>query len=185
MFSPATSGDGSRREGAKNMSILVRHAMTESPQTIKLDASAADAAGLMRQLDVGVIPIADGEELKGLVTDRDIVVRVIAERKEPNSVPVGDIMTKKVATVTPDMQLSEAREIMEKHKVRRLPVVKDEKLVGILSLGDVAWASESEREVGDTLREVSESEKTREHEDGGPDRGTPARVKKTGTKKRA
>lgn len=165
------------------MSILVRHAMTEAPQTISLDSTAADAAGLMRQLDVGVIPIADGERLKGLVTDRDIVVRVIAERKEPNSVSVGDIMTKQVATVTPDMQLSEAREIMEKHKVRRLPVVKDEKLVGILSLGDVAWASESEREVGDTLRDVSESPSTRE-KDGGPERGTPARVKKGSAKKK-
>lgn len=165
------------------MSILVRHAMTEAPQTISLDSTAADAAGLMRQLDVGVIPIAEGEQLKGLVTDRDIVVRVVAERKEPNSVTVGDIMTKQVTTVTPDMQLSEAREVMERNKVRRLPVVKDEKLVGILSLGDVAWASESEREVGDTLRDVSESPSTRGH-DGGPERGTPGRVKKGGSKKK-
>ena len=165
------------------MSILVRHAMTESPQTINLDATAADAAGMMRQLDVGVIPIAEGNELKGLVTDRYIVVRVIAERKEPNSVPVGDIMTKHVASVTPDMQLSEARELMEKNKVRRLPVVQDEKIVGILSLGDVAWASESEREVGDTLRDVSESPSTRSH-DRTPERGTPARAKKGGSRKK-
>src|SRR5437867_13338486 len=90
------------------MSILVRHAMTESPQTAKPDMTAGDAAGLMRQLDVGVIPVAEKDELIGLVTDRDLVVRVLAERRDPDEVKLAEVITKSPATVTPDTKLSEA-----------------------------------------------------------------------------
>ena len=155
--------------------ILVRHAMTASPQTIAPDMNAQDAAALMKSEDVGVLPIARDGELLGLVTDRDLVLRVLAERRDPQTVMVGDIATSATITVTPDTRLTEARELMERHKVRRLPVVKGKKLVGILSLGDVAWADASIREVGEALKAVSESEGTRSHnEDVG--RGTPDRV---------
>jgi CBS domain-containing protein len=127
------------------MSILVRHAMTESPQTITPDMNASDAAGMMRSEDVGVLPVVDGGRLVGLVTDRDLVLRVLADRKNPMEVSVGDIATTATITVTPDMKLSEARELMEEHKVRRLPVMKGAELVGILSIGDVAWADASTR----------------------------------------
>jgi CBS domain-containing protein len=158
------------------MSILVRHAMTETPQTIRPDMNAADAAGMMKSEDVGALPVVREGELVGVVTDRDLVIRVLAERKDPGSVKVGDIATKTPVTVTPDMRLSEAREVMEKHQVRRLPVMKGDSLVGILSLGDVAWADASTREVGEALRAVSESERTvTQNED--PDRGTPERVR--------
>jgi CBS domain-containing protein len=162
------------------MSILVRHAMTESPQTAKPDMTAGDAAGLMRQLDVGVIPVAEKDELIGLVTDRDLVVRVLAERKDPDEVKLSEVITKSPVTVTPDTKLSEARDLMQQHRVRRLPVVKGKKLEGILSLGDVALADASEREIGETLEHISESATTREFS-GGPDRGTPKRARKTGT----
>jgi CBS domain-containing protein len=162
------------------MSILVRHAMTESPQTISPDMNAEDAAGLMKSEDVGVLPVVDRNELKGLITDRDLVTRVLAERKDPSRVRVGDIATTAAITVTPDMRLSEARELMEKYQVRRLPVMKGDQLVGILSLGDVAWADASAREVGETLRSVSESEETRTLNEGGPARGTPGRVQEAG-----
>jgi CBS domain-containing protein len=157
------------------MSILVRHAMTEAPQTIGADMNAADAAGLMRSEDIGVLPVVDGDELIGLVTDRDLVVRVLAERKDPMEVRVGDVATTSPVTVTPDTRLSEARELMDRHKVRRLPVMKGRRLVGILSLGDLAWADASTRLVGETLKAVSDSEDTRRlNED--VDRGTPDRV---------
>jgi len=159
------------------MSILVRHAMTESPQTARPDMTAADAAGLMRQLDVGVIPIAEDGALIGLVTDRDIVLRVVAARENPDDIKLADILTKSPHTVTPDTKLSEARDLMAQHKVRRLPVMKGDDLVGILSLGDVAMADASEREVGQTLENISESDSTSEMS-GGPDRGTPDRVQK-------
>jgi CBS domain-containing protein len=157
------------------MSILVRHAMTESPQTISPGMNAEDAAGLMKSLDVGVLPVVEDEKLVGLVTDRDLVIRVLAERKDPGAVNVGDICTRSPVTVSPDMRLSEARELMEKHKVRRLPVEKDHHLVGILSLGDVAWADASRREVGEALQAVSESEKTKTMNESA-ERGTPQRV---------
>src|SRR5919198_1261593 len=140
------------------MSILVRHAMTESPQTISPGMNAEDAAGLMKSLDVGVLPVVEDEKLVGLVTDRDLVIRVLAERKDPEAVNVGDICTRSPVTVSPDMRLSEARELME-----------------ILSLGDVAWADASRREVGEALQAVSESEKTKTMNESA-ERGTPQRV---------
>lgn len=76
------------------MSILVRHAMSADPQTARPDMTAADAAGLMARLDEGIIPVAEGEELLGLVTDRDLVVRVIADRRDPTEVKLGEILTR-------------------------------------------------------------------------------------------
>jgi CBS domain-containing protein len=157
------------------MAMLVRHAMTESPKTAKSEMTAADAAALMKQFDVGAIPVVDEGRLQGLVTDRDLVLRVLANRQNPDEVKLGDIITKSPATVTPDTQLSEARDLMAEHKVRRLPVLKGEELVGILSLGDVALASASERAVGEALEEISESPSTTDISEG-PDRGTPERV---------
>ena len=157
------------------MAMLVRHAMTETPKTAKPDMSAADAAALMKQFDVGAVLVVDQGKLVGLVTDRDLVLRVLANRQDPLGIRLGDILTKSPATVTPDTQLSEARDLMAQHKVRRLPVVKGEELVGILSLGDVALASASERAVGEALEEISESASTTDIS-GSPDRGTPDRV---------
>jgi CBS domain-containing protein len=158
------------------MTILVRHAMTEAPQTAGPDMNAADAAALMKQLDTGVIPIAEGEELLGLVTDRDLVLRVIAERKDPTDVRLGDILTRSPVTVSPDRKISEARDLMAEHQVRRLPVVKADRLVGILSIGDLALADASKRAVGEALEDVSESDSTAETSDY-PERGTPERVR--------
>jgi CBS domain-containing protein len=159
------------------LSILVRHAMTTPPHTIDPDMNAADAAALMRSEDIGVLPVVRDGELLGLVTDRDLVMRVLAERKNPIEVKVGDIATRSPITVTPDMRLSEGRELMAQHRVRRLPVVKGKRLVGVLSLGDVAWADASQREVGEALKAVSESESTTtQNEDA--DRGTPDRVQR-------
>ncbi len=156
--------------------ILVRHAMTEAPQTAGSGLNAADAAAMMRDLDVGVIPVADGDELVGLVTDRDLVLRVLAERKDPMQVRLGDIATKTTVTVSPDMRISEARELMAEHKIRRLPVVKSDRLVGIVSMGDLALADASKRAMGEALEEVSESDSTSELSDY-PERGTPDRVR--------
>ncbi len=157
------------------MAILVRHAMTEAPTTISPGMNAFDAAGLMKSQDVGVLPVVEETKLVGLLTDRDLVLRVLAERKNPIEVRVGDICTSSPVTVTPDMKLSDARELMEQHKIRRLPVMKGEELVGVLSMGDVAWADASTREVGEALRAVSESESTRTQNEQ-VDRGTPERV---------
>jgi CBS domain-containing protein len=156
--------------------ILVRHAMSTDLKTAKADMTAADAAGLMRNFDTGVVPVVqDDGTLVGLVTDRDIVVRVVADREDPNGVRVGDIVTKSVVSATPDMNISDARDLMAQHQVRRLPVMKDDRIVGIISLGDVALADASKRAVGSALENVSESPSTSDLE-GGPERGTPERV---------
>ena len=158
------------------MALLVRHAMTEAPTTACPDLNAADAAGMMRSHDVGVIPISEEGRLIGLVTDRDLVVRVLAQRKDPMQVPLRDIMTTSAVTVTPDMELTDARDLMAQHRVRRLPVMKGEELVGILSLGDVAVASSSKRTIGEALDEISESPSTQPTLNG-PDPSTPERTR--------
>ena len=117
------------------------------------------------------------DELLGIVTDRDIVVRVLAPRKDPRSVRLGDIATKSLVDVSPDTRLSDARDLMATHQIRRLPVRKDGRLVGILSLGDVATVAASKRAVGDALEDVSDPEGRPARERGGPERGTPDRVR--------
>jgi CBS domain-containing protein len=158
------------------VATLVRHVMTETPKTLSSSMDAYDAAGIMASYDVGAVPVTDEDgSLLGLVTDRDLVVRVLAGRHDPREIHLGDIATKTVVSATPDMQLSQARDLMAEHQVRRLPVLKDDRLVGILSLGDLALATASKRIVGEMLEEVSESPSTEDRNDG-PDRGTPERV---------
>jgi CBS domain-containing protein len=159
------------------MSILVRHAMTSSPKALGPDMTAADAAGLMAQLDVGAVPVAGDDGLIGLVTDRDIVVRAVAKRLDPAEVSLGDIATGSPITVSPDTDLATARGLMADHKIRRLPVMKGDDLVGIISLGDLALADASSRAIGEVLEEVSESPSTASLNDG-PERGTPDRVRR-------
>ena len=163
--------------------MLVRHVMTEAPQTVSPDMTASDAAGLMKSLDVGVIPLVQDGKLVGLVTDRDLAQRVVAERVSGDEVKVGDIATQSPVTITPDMKLSEARDLMSQNRVRRLPVMKGEELVGIVSLGDLAVQDASERAVGETLESFSESDSTLST-NAGPDPGTPGEVQdqnRTGT----
>jgi CBS domain-containing protein len=150
--------------------------MTEAPQTLGPDMNAFDAAGLMRQYDVGFIPIVDGEEFVGVVTDRDLVLRVLAERQNAEGIRLGDILTRFSVTVTPDTKLADARDLMAEHKIRRLPVLKGKQLVGVISMGDIAVHDASKRAVGDALSEVSESPSTLDLTDT-PERGTPERVR--------
>jgi len=158
------------------MTTLVRHVMTEAPRSLSGSMSAAEAAGIMANFDVGVVPILDDAgALAGLVTDRDIVLRVVAAREDPTRVPLERIITRAPVVVTPDTELSDANDLMAEHRVRRLPVVKDASLVGIISLGDVALALASKRSVGETLADVSSSPGT-VSTNPGPDVGTPERV---------
>jgi signal-transduction protein with cAMP-binding, CBS, and nucleotidyltransferase domain len=139
--------------------------------------NAGDAGALMAANDIGALPIVDDGRLVGLVTDRDLVLRVLAERKDPRSVKLGDIATsRRLETVSPDVELADARVLMAERRIRRLPVVKDGKLVGMVSLGDVAIGSASMRGVGEALAQISLSEATAERNPG-PDVGTPDRIK--------
>jgi CBS domain-containing protein len=114
----------------------------------------AEAAKLMKQADVGMIPVVQEGQLSGTVTDRDIVLRVIAEGKSTASTTVGEIASGEVVTVDPEQELEEALELMAKHQVRRLPVVENGRLIGVLAQADVAREGD-EREVGWTVEQIS------------------------------
>jgi CBS domain-containing protein len=132
----------------------IRDVMTPSPSTVKADQPAAEAAKLMREADAGMIPVMDNGDLLGTVTDRDIVVRVVAEGKDPQSTPVREIATTDPVTVEPDQDVEEALHLMARHQVRRLPVVEEGRLIGVVAQADVAREAD-ERKVGEAVEEIS------------------------------
>jgi CBS domain-containing protein len=136
------------------MGKRVSDAMTPAPQTIQADRPAAEAAKLMKEADAGMIPVMSDGDILGTVTDRDIVVRLIAEGRDPQSTAVGEIASTDVVTIEPDRALEEALELMARHQVRRLPVVEGDRLVGVLAQADVAREGD-EKEVGHTVEEIS------------------------------
>ena len=132
----------------------VKDAMTSDVKTAAPTQSLTDVARLMKQEDVGSIPVVDGERLVGVVTDRDIVVRGIADGSDPHAVKAGDIASRDVVTVRPDDALDEALRLMGQHQVRRLPVVDDGQLVGVVAQADVAQEAK-EKDVGHVVEEIS------------------------------
>lgn len=136
------------------MGKRVRDAMTPGPETIQADRPAAEAAKLMKAADAGMIPVLNNGNLLGTVTDRDIVVRLVAEGKDPRSTPVREIASTDIVTIEPDRDLDEALELMAKHQVRRLPVVEDGRLIGVLAQADVAREG-NEKDVGHAVEEIS------------------------------
>ena len=138
----------------------IRDVMTPNPRTVSPDDSIQNAARIMRDLDTGVVPVVENGRPVGLVTDRDIVVRAVAEDGQLNR-PVREIVTGGLISARPDMSTREAAELMSEHQVRRLPVVEGERLVGIVSIGDLAVKEGKDKRVGDTLQEISEGVKER------------------------
>jgi len=113
--------------------------MTKEIAWIVPQTSLREAAGKMKALDVGVLPVCDGQKLVGMLTDRDIVLRSTAEGKDPNSAKVTETMSSKVEFCLEDEDINKVAHRMEKNKIRRLPVIDyNKKLVGIISLGDLA-----------------------------------------------
>jgi len=136
---------------AKNVSEL----MTSNPKSVGSDAFVADAAKLMRDEDVGLVPIVQGERLIGTITDRDIAVRVVAEGKESQSTKVKEIASTDLVTVDPHQDLDEALRLMARHQVRRLPVVEEDgRLVGIVAQADVARNAD-DSQTGELVEEIS------------------------------
>lgn len=137
------------------MARTVRDAMTERPRTLELDATIVDAARAMRDADVGIVPVVEGDRLEGVITDRDIAVRVVAEGGDPNATHVRDAMSPKIVTIDPDQDLDEAMRLMAEHQVRRLPVCEEDgRLVGVLAQADVAQHGDEAR-TGETVQRIS------------------------------
>lgn len=126
--------------------------MTANPLTIRTDATVSEAAECMAQADVGPIPVVTAEgALNGMLTDRDIVVRVVAAHKDPETCRVGEVATEDIASLSPDASVEEAIELMRTRALRRVPVVDNERVIGIVSIGDLAL----ERDPDSALADIS------------------------------
>ncbi|HET6301783.1 CBS domain-containing protein [Microbacterium sp.] len=135
---------------------VAREIMTPNPRCVGENETLVEAARLMASLDVGALPICgEDQRLKGMVTDRDIVVKVIAQGADPASTTAGSLGQGKPVTIGADDDVREALEMMKTHQVRRLPVIDGHDLVGIISQADVALALSSQ-ETGETVAEISE-----------------------------
>jgi CBS domain-containing protein len=131
--------------------------MTPKVEIVHPDAALREAAEKMSQLDVGPLPVCDGERLVGMLTDRDITVRATAKGCDPNTTKVRDVMTPDVVYCFEDQDVETAAQMMEMRQIRRLPVLNREKrLVGIVSLGDVAVKTGDQNLAGEALERVSE-----------------------------
>jgi len=133
----------------------IRDLMTENPTTVEPSATLVEAARVMAQEDVGPVPVVEGGRVVGILTDRDIVVRAVAEGRDPQSTTVQDVVSTDLATVQPDSSLDEALQLMAQRQVRRLPVVEGEKLVGIVAQADVARAADEEQ-TGEVVQDISQ-----------------------------
>ena len=138
------------------MSTL-KEIMTRQVDVISPDATAEDASTRMKDLNVGAIPVCDGDGLIGMLTDRDLVVRVMAQRRDPKAVRVGEAMTPEVSYCFEDDDVEKAAHLMSQKQIRRLPILsKAKKLVGIVSLGDLAVHGTDSKRSGDVLGQVSQ-----------------------------
>ncbi|HEX4935853.1 MAG TPA: CBS domain-containing protein [Gemmatimonadaceae bacterium] len=138
--------------------MKVSDVMTPNPRTVQLSDTIEAAAKIMRDEDTGAVPVIEDERVVGMITDRDIVIRAVADGDFECT--IDDIVSDDVICATPEMTTAEAAELMSEHQIRRLPVVdEDEHLVGILSLGDIAVKEGRDARTGDTLENISEGVK--------------------------
>jgi CBS domain-containing protein len=133
------------------MARTVEEIMTRDPRTVNAGDAIVEAARVMRDSDIGDVVVMEDGQVGGIVTDRDIVVRGIAEGRDPDSTTVGEVCTTGIETIDPGSSVDDALRLMREHDIRRLPVVKNGRPVGIISLGDLAV----EREPESTLADIS------------------------------
>ena len=137
------------------MADTIRSLMTREPRTVDTATTVVEAARIMRDENVGLVPIVESDRLLGMITDRDIAVRVVAAGKSPDTTRVVDAASRELVTVDPGHDFDEALRLMATHRVRRLPVVdEDGKLVGIVAQADVAKHAQ-ESETGEVVEKIS------------------------------
>jgi CBS domain-containing protein len=135
--------------------MKVRDIMTKNVAYINPNSTVVEAAQLMQKHNVGSIPVCDQTGVIGIVTDRDIVVRNIAHGNNPQNTTVKDVMTASVTTATPDMDVDAISKIMAVNQIRRVPVVENNMIVGMVALGDVAADNRFDTEASEALTEIS------------------------------
>lgn len=134
----------------------LRDIMTRNVEVVSAEASLRDAAKKMKDLDVGLIPVCDGDRLRGVLTDRDITIRATADGRDPTKTKVSEVMSTDLAYGLEDQEIDEAVSVMEARQIRRLPIAnKDKRLVGIISLADIAVHVGDRDLSGETLEEIS------------------------------
>lgn len=136
--------------------MLVKDVMTKDVATITAEDNVEHAAALMKEYNVGSIPVCRGENVVGIVTDRDIALRSSAEGINSNTQKVKDIMSSNPVLGNPEMDTKDAARIMSERQIRRLPIADNNHLVGIVSLGDLAVEPNLTNEAGDALSDISE-----------------------------
>jgi CBS domain-containing protein len=137
--------------------MQLRDIMTPGVEVIAPEATLQQAAQKMSRLDVGPLPVCDGEQLVGMLTDRDITVRAVAEGCDPTTTTVREAMTPDIVYCFEDQEVQEATSLMEQYQIRRLPILnRNKRLVGIVSLGDLAVNTKDPRQAGEVLEQVSE-----------------------------
>lgn len=132
--------------------------MTTDCSTVTLKDNVYEVAVKMKKEDTGFIPVVEGRKLIGVITDRDLVLRGYAEKRE-GSASVEQVMSDRVVSVSPDTTVDEAAKLMAKEQIRRLPVVENGELAGIVSIGDLAVRDHFEDEAGEALSQISEKNK--------------------------
>lgn len=143
---------------ANKSSRQIREVMTSNPECVTEKDSVRDAARIMKSQDTGVVPVVDGRKIVGLITDRDIVVRGLAEGKNLENARVNELMTKSVRSVRETATVDEALDLMSSADIRRVPVVNgSDEIVGIISIGDISMGSTREDKVGRTVESISEA----------------------------
>lgn len=133
----------------------LRNIMSTNVEYVSRDTSLDEAAKIMKRFNVGSIPVCDGDILVGILTDRDIVLRSVAEGDDSSKITCGDIMSSNPIVGNTGMDIHEAARIMSDNQIRRLPVVENGKLVGMVSLGDIAVEPNFVNEAGDALNDIS------------------------------
>jgi CBS domain-containing protein len=142
------------------MAKSVRDAMTQDARSIGASASVVEAARLMREQHIGSLPVTEDERLVGMITDRDITTRVVAENAVPEATSVEDVYSRDLISVEPNKELDEALKLMARHQVRRLPVVENGRLVGMVAQADIALKdNERTGELVGAISEPSEGER--------------------------
>ncbi|AET68925.1 putative signal-transduction protein containing cAMP-binding and CBS domains [Desulfosporosinus orientis DSM 765] len=136
--------------------MKVRDVMTNRVDWVAPNASVVEIAKLMKSNDVGSIPVCEDMKVEGIITDRDIVLKVVAAGKTIESCIAKDIMNSNLVTVTPDQDVHEAADLMSQYQIRRLPVVDQGKMIGIVALGDLAVERIHVNEAGDALSDISQ-----------------------------
>lgn len=135
--------------------MKVEDIMTRDVRTIDRNSTVEQAARMMKELNVGSIPVTENGNVIGIITDRDVVLRNVADGRTAADTRVEEVMSKTVVTATPDMDVHRAADLMARNQIRRLPVIENNRMVGIVSIGDLAVRNIYENEAGEALSSIS------------------------------